>query len=70
MDRAAKLAALAALAGRFIRSEVHWRELVDADENRRITRRELAAHAEKLGFANNEVSAAVDEALTAAGTTP
>lgn len=67
MDRAAKLAEVARL---FVRSEAHWREFGGADENRRITRRELAAHAAKFGFSDLEISAAVDEALTAAGTTP
>ena len=37
---------------------------------RDITRAALVRCAEELGYANNERSAAVDEALTAAGTTP
>lgn len=37
---------------------------------RKKTREVLAERAGELGFQENEISAAVDEALTAAGTTP
>ena len=66
MDRAAKLAKCAkALLG-----DEKAFPLVPADKNREITRFVLGEMAGSLGFAPNEISAAVDEALTAAGTTP
>lgn len=64
MDRAAKLAETARL-------------LIDREtappgnyEARRDTRDKLAAEAERLGFPPNERSAAIDQALKDAGTTP
>jgi hypothetical protein len=65
MDRAAKLAAEARDCLRLEReSGIHWKAAREA------TRQCLAEAANDLGFAHNEISAAVDEALTAAGTTP
>jgi len=65
MDRAAKLAAEARDCVRFEReSGVHWKAAREA------TRECLAEVAADLGFSDLEISAAVDEALTAAGTTP
>ncbi len=69
MDRAAKLAAFAADR---MKTERTWME-VDAGlfaAARHTTRTFLAYRAERLGFAPNEISAAIDEALTAAGATP
>jgi hypothetical protein len=68
MDRAAKLAATA-------RAEVLHEEVIvkfgGVPENARaMTRRILLERARHLGFAPNEISAAVDQALTDAGTTP
>lgn len=62
MDRATKLAAQARDCLRFERERYYWK--------REATRECLAGGAHDLGFASNEISAAVDEALTAAGTTP
>jgi len=67
MDRAAKLAEQARES---LKSEVNWSDFITADENRRITRDTLAWEARRLGFSSLEISAAVDQALTDAGTTP
>ncbi len=65
MDRAAKLAAEA-------RRMLSFEEQSSAsfEAKRMTTRQMLYESAEYLGFANNEISAAIDEALTAAGATP
>jgi hypothetical protein len=65
MDRAAKLAAEARDCLEFEKVGGYSPEAARAS-----TRDMLAIVAFDLGFANNEISAAVDEALTAAGTTP
>ncbi len=61
MDRAAKLAAEA--------RHCLWEEIYEG-RSRSATRAHLANYAAHLGFAPNEISAAIDEALTAAGATP
>jgi hypothetical protein len=66
MDRAAKLAAL---AGLYLGAEMGL-GAADPELARQVTRRRLAFDASNLGFSDLEISAAVDEALTAAGTTP
>lgn len=65
MDRAAKLAAE---AREYLANEVCWSG--SRDHARQVTRICLAECATDLGFAPNEISAAIDEALTAAGATP
>lgn len=65
MDRVAQLAAY---ARRMIQFEQD--SLVSLEAARMTTRQMLCEDAEAMGFAPNEISAAVDEALTAAGTTP
>lgn len=65
MDRAAKLAAEARECVRMERESGF-----DVSFARTITRASLAYVAEEYGFAPNEISAAIDEALTAAGATP
>lgn len=65
MDRAAQLAAQ---ARRML--EFEQDSLVSLEAARMTTRQMLCEDAELLGFAHNEISAAVDEALTSAGTTP
>lgn len=67
MDRAAKLAAD---ARDFLMFERHYADRYTAEQARGITRAALAGRAEEYGFAPNEISAAVDQALTDAGTTP
>ncbi len=66
MDRAAKLAAEA--------KQCLWEEKWDVPKEwadaRKHTRDYLAEVARELDFSDLEISAAVDEALTAAGTTP
>lgn len=64
MDRAAKLAADARYFLIFEESRA------DKDEARVETRRRLSFLAGVYGYAQNEISAAVDRALTATGTTP
>jgi len=66
MDRAAKLADLARIAVDLVGAEGDEWPVFD----RNVTRRILTVRAEHLGFAPNEISAAVDQALTDAGTTP
>jgi len=66
MDRAAKLAALA----EFYLAAERGLGASDPELARQITRRRLAFNASEYGFSDLEISAAVDEALTAAGTTP
>ncbi len=66
MDRAAKLADL---AGLYLAAEMTL-GAHDPELARQITRRRLAFNASDYGFSDLEISAAVDEALTAAGTTP
>ncbi len=65
MDRAAKLAAEA-------REYLELGPLcfLSPENALKATRKVLAVSAECLGFAPNEISAAVDQALTDAGTTP
>jgi hypothetical protein len=65
MDRAAKLADHA-------RQMLHFEQesFASFEAKRMTTRQMLCEEAEDLGFAPNEISAAVDEALTAAGQTP
>ena len=65
MDRAAKLAASA-------RRMLHFEQESSAsfEAKRMTTRQMLCEDAESMGFAPNEISAAVDQALTDAGTTP
>jgi hypothetical protein len=65
MDRVVKLAAKARKHLQFEAESQYSREVA-----RMTTRTMLCEEAAELGFAWNEVSAAVDEALTAAGTTP
>ncbi len=65
MDRVAQLAAQARRMLEFEKDS-----LVGFEAARMTTRQMLREEAEDLGFAPNEISAAVDEALTAAGTTP
>lgn len=65
MDRVAKLAAQ---ARRMLQFETE--SLVSFEAARATTRQMLCEDAELLGFASNEISAAVDEALTSAGATP
>jgi hypothetical protein len=67
MDRAAKLATY---AESLVHDEGVFCDVLSADANRHITREALAYRAKRLGFSDLEISAAVDEALTAAGTTP
>jgi len=67
MDRAAKLAAEARDFLQFERQHAHR---FTADWAREVTRETLADRAVELGFSNLEISAAVDQALTDAGTTP
>lgn len=62
MDRAAKLAAEAKVC---VIDEARY-----AEAQRRATRDILASKARKFGVPENEISAAVDQALTDAGTTP
>lgn len=67
MDHAAKRAAELASAARIYVP----REITSAGVwTRKDTREYLVEIAEQLGFSDLEISAAVDEALTAAGTTP
>lgn len=65
MDRAAKLANYARWMLEFERDSPSGFEA-----KRTTTRVMLTDEAIDLGFAPNEISAAVDEALTQAGTTP
>jgi len=65
MDRAAKLATYARRMLEFERDSPR-----SFEAKRTTTRAMLCEEAETLGFAPNEISAAVDEALTSAGTTP
>ena len=65
MTRAAKLAAVAREILPFEKDG-----LFNPTYSRSITRLALADHAEEMGFAPKEISAAVDAALAAAGTTP
>ncbi len=65
MDRVAKLANYARRMLEFEKDS-----LVSREAARMTTRQMLCDDAELMGFAPNEISAAVDEALTAAGTTP
>jgi len=68
MDRAAKLAAEARVC---LRDEEAMQGVLSADANRKITRGYLGARARRLGLSEfTEISAAIDEALTAAGATP
>jgi hypothetical protein len=68
MDRAAKLTAEA----RFCLYEEKWDfpKGWTQEERRADTRAHLANYAAKIGLPDLEISAAVDEALTEAGTTP
>jgi hypothetical protein len=66
MDCVAKLAAEA----KHCLWEEKWDRPKDWADARKHTREYLAGVAHELGFQENEISAAVDEALTAAGTTP
>lgn len=68
MDRAAKLAAEAKRELAFEQKMVG--NGCEADAARNSTRYVLAMFAWDFGFSSIEVSAAVDEALAAAGTTP
>lgn len=65
MDRVAQLAAKARKYLQFEAESPYSREVA-----RMTTRATLCQEAAELGYAWKEVSAAVDEALTAAGTTP
>lgn len=65
MDRKAKLAAEARKHLQFEAESQYSREVA-----RMTTRTMLCEEAAELGYAWNEISAAVDEALTSAGTTP
>jgi hypothetical protein len=69
MDRAAKLAGFAKEFLQF-EQEVTRTHRVQPLGARDTTRGALAMAAEDLGFSPNEISAAVDQALTDAGTTP
>lgn len=66
MDRVAKLAAEARKLVKLERTCARD----ELGEARRIVRFVLASKAFGFGFADNEISAAVDEALTTAATTP
>lgn len=63
MDRAAKLAAEAV-------RQIHLERGSSSPYGRRITRAKLIMKAKDLGIPDLEISAAVDQALTDAGTTP
>lgn len=65
MTRAARLAAYARQLLQFEKESP-----VSFEAARATTRQMLCEDAELLGFAPNEISAAVDTALTTAGTTP
>lgn len=65
MDRKAQLSAEARKMIQFEAESQYSREVA-----RMTTRQMLCEDAADMGFAWNEISAAVDEALTAAGTTP
>jgi hypothetical protein len=65
MDRTAKLAAEARDCLEFEKFGGYSQEAM-----RSATREVLSTIAASLGFSHLEISAAVDEALTAAGTTP
>jgi hypothetical protein len=65
MDRAAKLATQARRMLEFEKDS-----LVSREAARMTTRTMLCEEAVELGYEWNEISAAVDEALTSAGTTP
>ena len=67
MDRAAKLAAEARV---FLQFEQEMTHKLDSATCRAITRDSLIKLAGNYGFSDLEISAAVDEALTQAGTTP
>lgn len=65
MDRAAKLAAE---ARQYLANEVCWHG--QREQARQVTRLCLIECARDHGFSDLEISAAVDEALTTAGTMP
>lgn len=65
MDRAAKLAAE---AREYLANEVCWSG--SREQARQVTRICLAECAADFGFATNEISSAIDQALTDAGATP
>lgn len=65
MDRTAQLTTYARRMLEFERDSPR-----SFEAKRMTTRTMLCEEAVELGFAWNEISAAVDEALTAAGTTP
>jgi hypothetical protein len=65
MDRAAKLADYARRMLEFERDSPS-----SFEAKRMTTRTMLCEEAVELGYSYNEVSAAIDEALTQAGTTP
>lgn len=67
MDRAAKLADYAEA---LLCDEEAFHGILSADGNRTITREALVECAAELGFSPLEISAAVDQALKDAGTTP
>lgn len=67
MDRAAKLAEEARIFLHFERDHAHK---LDAEPARACTREALVECAAELGFSPLEISAAVDQALKDAGTTP
>ncbi len=68
MDRAAKLAAEARLC--LYEEKWDFPKGWTMEERRADTRAHLANYAAKLGIPENERSARIDEALTAAGATP
>lgn len=66
----ARAAQLAEFAQALLCDEEAFRGILSADGNRKITRGALSERAAKLGFSPLEISAAVDQALKDAGTTP
>lgn len=68
MDRAAKLAE--ATRHELLEEKCSIQCGVSPENTRATTRRVLGSLAFRLGFAPNEISAAIDQALTDAGTTP